>query len=155
MIGNPASVNIGATTDFSGFDIMIYHGFSYPYYANTVPSLIKVGLNSPEKIMAYLMKNRHLAPSHGSIQYFPSEHDYHVIKKVPDMLVSGHLHKCAISSYNGVLLIANSSWEEETENQKKRGNQPDFCKVPMFNLKTRAVKILDFEGKKEGEEVLT
>ena len=71
------------------------------------------------------------------------------------MLVSGHLHKCAISSYNGVLLIANSSWEEETENQKKRGNQPDFCKVPMFNLKTRAVKILDFEGKKEVLEVLT
>jgi DNA polymerase II small subunit len=145
ITGNPAYINIGATSGFSGFDVLTYHGFSYPYYANNIPSLIEGGLNNPEKIMAYLLKNRHLAPTHGSIQYFPTENDQHVIKKVPDIFVSGHLHKCAISSYNGILLISNSSWEEETENQKKRGNQPDFCKVPMFNLKTRAIKILDFE----------
>jgi DNA polymerase II small subunit len=145
MTGNPAYVNIGARNGFPGFDVLTYHGFSYPYYANNIPSLIESGLNSPEKIMTYLLKNRHLAPTHASIQFFPSETDNHVIKKIPDIFVSGHLHKCAISSYNGILLIANSSWEEETENQKKRGNQPDFCKVPMVNLKTRAVKILDFE----------
>jgi len=146
MTGNPSYVNIGARNDFPGFDILLYHGFSYTYYANYVPSLIKTGLNSPERIMAYLLKNRHLAPAYTSTQYFPSEKDYLVIDKVPDIFVSGHLHKCAISSYNGILLISNSSWEEETENQKKRGNQPDFCKVPMINLKTRAIKILDFDG---------
>jgi DNA polymerase II small subunit len=124
---------------------LTYHGFSYPYFANTVPSLVEGGLNSPEKIMKYLLKNRHLAPTHGSIQYFPSEIDGHVIRKIPDIFVSGHLHKCAISTYNGILIISTSSWEEETEYQKKRGNQADFCKVPMFNLKTRAIKILDFE----------
>jgi len=32
-----------------------------------------------------------------------------------------------------------------TPYQEKFGNTPDHCKVPMFNLKTRAVKILDFE----------
>jgi len=149
MTGNPAYVNIGSTERFSGFDVLTYHGFSYPYYANTVPSLIEASaLNNPDKIMTYLLKNRHLAPTHTSIQFFPSESDSHVIKKIPDIMVSGHLHKCAISSYNGILLISNSSWEEETENQKKRGNQPDFCKVPMINLKTRAVKILDFEGER-------
>ena len=145
MTGNPAYVNIGANSGFSGFDILTYHGFSYPYFANNIPSLIEGGVNAPEKIMAYLLKNRHLAPTHGSIQYFPTENDQHVIKKVPDIFVSGHLHKMAITSYNGVLIISNSTWERETENQKKRGNQPDFCKVPMFNLKTRAIKILDFE----------
>ncbi len=149
MTCNPAYVNIGARNGFSGFDVLTYHGFSYPYYANTIPSLIEGGVNSPEKIMAYLLKNRHLAPAHTSIQFFPSETDNHVIKKVPDIFVSGHLHKYAISNYNGVLLIANSTWEKETENQIKRGNKPDFCKVPMVNLKTRAVKILDFEGEKE------
>ena len=145
ITGNPAYINIGATSDFPGFDVLTYHGFSYPYYANNIPSLIEDGLNDPEKIMAYILKNRHLATTHGSIQYLPSDNDGHIIKKVPDIFVSGHLHKCAVSSYNGVILISNSSWEEETENQKKRGNQPDFCKVPMFNLKTRAIKILDFE----------
>jgi DNA polymerase II small subunit len=145
MTGNPAYVNIGSTKDFPGFDILTYHGFSYPYYANTVPSLLEGGVNAPEKIMAYLLKNRHLAPSYSSVQSFPSEKDELVIRKVPDIFVSGHLHKFAISSYNNVLIISNSAWELETENQKKRGNKPDFCKVPMFNLKTGGVKVLDFE----------
>ena len=133
---------------------MLYHGFSYPYYANTVPSLIEEGVNAPEKIMAYLLKSRHLAPTHASIQYFPSEIDNHAIKKIPDVFVSGHLHNCAISSYNGVLLISNSTWEDETEYQRQKGNRrPDFCKVPMLNLKTRAIKVLDFEGDQlKGEE---
>ena len=124
----------------------MYHGFSYFYYASNIPKLIvQDSANSPDKIMTYLLQHRHLAPTHASVQYFPSETDWHAIKKVPDIFVSGHLHKGAISSYNGVLLISNSTWEEETENQRKRGNKPDFCKIPIINLKTRAVKILDFE----------
>ena len=42
-------------------------------------------------------------------------------------------------------MISVSGWEEETEYQKRKGNTPDFCKVPMVNLKTGAIKILDFE----------
>lgn len=145
LTGNPAYVNIGAKRNFVGFDILTYHGFSYTFYANNVPSLIKKGLNAPEKIMAYLLKNRHLAPTHSSLQYLPLEKDGLLIRKVPDIFVSGHTHKCAISSYNNVLLISTASWEEETENQRRKGNQPDFCKVPMLNLKTREIKILDFE----------
>jgi len=149
---NPAYINMGEQENFSGFDILTYHGFSYPFYANNIPSLIKKGLNAPEKIMAYLLKNRHLAPTHASIQYFPFEKDGLLIKKVPDIFVSGHTHKCAVSSYNNVLLISTSSWEEETENQRRKGNQPDFCKVPMFNLKTREIKILDFEDNNRNKE---
>ncbi len=145
LTGNPTYVNIGAKKNFSGFDILTYHGFSYFFYVNSIPSLIEKGLNAPEKVMAYLLKNRHLAPTHTSVQYFPFEKDDLLIKKVPDIFVSGHTHKCAISSYNNVLLISTSSWEEETEYQRRKGNQPDFCKVPMFNLKTREIKILDFE----------
>ena len=145
LTGNPAYANIGAKKNFLGFDILTYHGFSYIFYANNIPSLIKKGLNAPEKIMTYLLKNRHLAPTHTSAQHFPSEKDGLLIKKVPDIFVSAHAHKCAVSSYNNILLISTSSWEEETENQRRKGNQPDFCKVPMFNLKTREVKILDFE----------
>lgn len=149
---NPAYVNIGATKDFIGFDVLTYHGVSYYYYANSVPSLMEKGLNAPEKIMEYLLKNRHLAPSYSSTQYFPFEIDDLVIKKIPDIIVSGHTHKCAISSYNGTLLISSGTWEEETEYQKRKGNKPDFCKVPMFNLKTRAIKILDFDdGQRENK----
>ena len=153
LTGNPAYVNIGTKRNFSGFDILTYHGVSYYYYANSVPSLVEHGLNSPDKVMAYLLKNRHLAPTYSSIQYFPFEKDDLLIRKIPDIIVSGHTHKCAISSYNGTLLISAGTWEEETEYQRRKGNRPDFCKVPMFNLKTRAVKILDFDDRKKEEMI--
>jgi DNA polymerase II small subunit len=153
LTGNPSYVNIGSKDDFSGFDILTYHGFSFPYYANTVSKLIKEdALNFPDKIMTYLLKNRHLAPSHSSVQYYPSEEDGLMIKKIPDIFVSGHTHKSAVSYYNNILMVSISSWEGKTPYQEKMGNEPDFCKIPMFNLKTRTIKILDFEEEKKGEE---
>ena len=146
LTGNPARINIGSKKDFSGFDVLTYHGFSFPFYANNISKLmLKRAMNTPEKIMKYLLKNRHLAPTHGSTQYFPLEDDALAIKKTPDIFVSAHTHKSAVSYYNNVLVISTSCWESMTPYQEKFGNKPDHCKVPMFNLKTRAVKILDFE----------
>ena len=153
LTGNPSYVNIGAKKNFEGFDVLTYHGFSLPFYANTVPSLVEKSLNEPDKIMSYLLKNRHLAPTYSSVQTYPSEKDNLVIKKIPDIFVSGHTHKCAVSYYNGILVVSGSGWEEETEFQKRKGNKPDFCKVPMFNLKTRAVKILDFDIQDRSEKL--
>ena len=146
MATNPCWVNMGAKPGFSGVDVLVYHGFSYPYYADNIPSLIQANaINSPDKIMAYLLKNRHLAPTHSSTQYYPFEDDPLVIDKIPDIFVSGHTHKCAVSFYNNTLVISGAAWESKTEFQEKMGNEPDFCKVPIYNLKTGGVKILDFE----------
>jgi len=143
---NPALINIGAKTGFSGFDVLTYHGYSFHYYSNNIESLIKDNaIHTPEKIMAYLLKNRHLAPTHASTLYYPHEEDPLLIKKVPDIFVAGHSHKSGISYYNNILTISSSTWESMTPFQEKMGNKPDFCKVPMLNLKTRAIKILDFE----------
>ena len=147
---NPCLLNFGAHEDFAGFDVLTYHGFSYPYYAGAIPELIKKkAMNSPEEIMKYLLKHRHLAPTHGSTQYYPHKEDPLIIKNVPDIFVSGHTHKCGISYYNNILIVSTSCWEAMTPYQEKFGNEPDHCKVPMLNLKTRAVKILDFEEKQE------
>jgi len=143
---NPAEVNIGAQENFSGFDILSYHGFSFPYYAGNVSSLMKKrAMNCPEEIMKYLLKNSHLAPTHASVQYFPLKQDALTIRKSPDIFVSAHTHKSGVSYYNNILVVSVSCWEEMTPYQEKFGNKPDHCKVPMFNLKTREVKILDFE----------
>jgi DNA polymerase II small subunit len=143
---NPSYLKIGEKTNFSGFTVLTYHGFSYPYYASSIPSLIqKKAMNCPEEIMKYLLKNRHMAPTHSSTQYFPLEKDGLLIREVPDIFVSAHTHKCGVAYYNNVLVISISCWEEMTPYQEKFGNIPDHCKVPMFNLKTRKVKILDFE----------
>ena len=145
---NPSEINIGARGCFLGFNVLTYHGFSFPFYANNVPKLmLQRAMNQPEEIMKYLLKNRHLAPTHTSVQYFPHEEDVHVIKNIPDIFVSAHTHKSGVSYYNNILLISTSCWEAMTPYQEKFGNTPDHCKVPVFNLKTRAVKILNFEEK--------
>lgn len=143
---NPATINISAKGIFPGFNVLIYHGYSFHYYANEIEYLMKAkAAHKPEMIMSYLLKNRHLAPTHASTLYYPHEDDPLLIRQVPDIFVSGHTHKSAVSYYNNVLLISSSSWESMTGFQEKMGNEPDFCKVPMLNLKTRSVKILDFE----------
>jgi DNA polymerase II small subunit len=150
---NPCYVNIGERPTFLGFTVLTYHGFSYPYYANNIPSLIqKRAMNCPEEIMKYLLKNRHLAPTHASTQYYPLEKDGLFIREIPDIFVSAHTHKCGVAYYNNILVVSISCWEEMTPYQEKFGNIPDHCKVPMFNLKTRKVKILDFEDLGEGSK---
>lgn len=144
---NPSLVNIGSVPGFSGFNVLLYHGFSFFYYADNIPSLIKQkAAHAPELIMTYLLKNRHLCPTHSSTQYFPSEKDSHLIRDVPDIFLAGHTHKSGITYYNNILVVSVSSWESFTAYQEKRGAIPDFCKVPLFNLKTGAIKILDFEN---------
>ncbi|MEJ2267754.1 MAG: metallophosphoesterase [Nanoarchaeota archaeon] len=143
---NPALVNIGAKGNFEGFNVLTYHGFSFTYYAGNIPKLLqKRAMNCPEEIMKYLLINRHLAPTHASVQFFPLEDDALIIKKVPDIFVAAHTHKSGVSSYNNTLIISTSCWEEMTPYQEKFGNKPDHCKVPMLNLKKGVVKILDFE----------
>lgn len=143
---NPAEINIGSGNGFEGFNVLAYHGFSYFYYADNIFRLMKAkAAHNPELLFEYVLKNRHLAPTHASTQYFPGNKDIHFIKNIPDIILSGHIHKSSVSYYGNVLCISVSSWEAMTAYMEKVGSKPDFCKVPMFNLKTRAVKILDFE----------
>ena len=57
-----------------------------------------------------------------------------------------------MSSYNGVLIIANSCWQARTPFEEKIGNEPDPAKVPVLNLKTRELKIYDFRDESEVDE---
>ncbi len=147
LTGNPAMVNIGSRAGFDGFKVLLYHGFSYPYYADTVPKFVEIGkvMNKPTLIMQHLLMHRHLAPDHKSVQSAPLEEDGLLIKETPDIFVSGHTHKLELNYYNNILLISAATWEEQNKYQERFGNEPDFCKVPSLNLKTGKVKILDFE----------
>lgn len=154
LTGNPAQVSIGAQNGFSGFDVAVYHGFSYFYYISNIWPLIQANAaHSPELVMKFLLKHRHFAPTHSSTQYFPAPKDPLLIRNIPDIFVSGHTHKSAITYHNNILVVSVSAWEKMTPYEEKQGADPDYCKVPMFNLKTGAVKILDFEDyEEEGDE---
>ena len=94
-----------------------------------------------------------MAPSHGDMIYIPdSKSDPMLIKEVPDIITTGDLHKMDIDKYNGILIISNSCWQLMTAFEEKVGNKPDYCKVPLLNLKTGSIKILDFFDAESKEE---
>ncbi|HLC97007.1 MAG TPA: DNA-directed DNA polymerase II small subunit [Candidatus Nanoarchaeia archaeon] len=146
LVSNPAVVNIGSKGEFPGFDVLLYHGYSFDYYVANVGSIRNQGgYNRADLIMRFLLKRRHLAPTYTSTQYVPdSEKDALVIKHVPDFFVTGHVHKSVAASYRNVTLICGSCWQSKTDFQERVGHNPEPSRVPIVNLKTREVKILRF-----------
>src|SRR3989338_2233872 len=146
LVSNPCFVNIHQSKDFEGFNILMYHGGSFHYYIDNIPALrINRARDNPGQVLRLLLQKRHLAPAHHASVYLPTtDVDNLIIHKVPDILVSGDMHRSDLSDYNGVKIINCSCWESKTDFQEKTGNNPDFCKVPLYSLKTREVKMLDF-----------
>ncbi|MBU4501282.1 MAG: metallophosphoesterase, partial [Nanoarchaeota archaeon] len=146
MVTNPSMVTIDSSKDFPGFDILLYHGYSFDYYVNNVDTIrTNGGYDRADLIMKFLLQKRHLAPSHGSTLYIPDVRDDPlIIKKIPDFFVTGHIHKANIGSYNNITTICCSCWQSKTSFQEKVGHNPEPSRVPIVNLKTREVKMLKF-----------
>ncbi|MEM3373779.1 MAG: metallophosphoesterase [Candidatus Woesearchaeota archaeon] len=146
FVSSPSLVKIAKDSSFSGFDVLVYHGFSFPYYADAIePLRIKGGLENTENILHFLLRKRHLAPTHGSTQYqLGYDEDPLVIKKVPDFFVSGHVHRASVKNYRNVILLNCGCWVTQTEYQEKRGLVPMPAKAIYVDLSTRETKILDF-----------
>jgi len=150
-LSNPCLVNIGAYEGFEGFKILLYHGYSIPYYAENVESIRKGGkLQKIDSIMKFLLQKRHLAPSHTSNLYVPHhKQDPLFIDDIPDFFVTGHIHKIMLSSYRNVTMIAGGCWIDRTVDQERRGIIPEPNKIVLVNLKDRNIKILNFEDERE------
>ncbi len=145
LVSNPAMVNIDRTENFSGFDVLLYHGYSFDYYIANVESIrTKGGYDRADLVMKFLLQRRHLAPAHSSTLYLPDSFDNLVISRVPDIFVTGHIHKASVSSYKHTTLISSSCWQSKTSFQERMGHHPQPARVPVVNLKTREVKILKF-----------
>lgn len=146
MVTNPSLVNIHASKDFDGFNILLYHGFSMPYYAEEVSSIrVAGGQSRADLIMKFFLERRHFAPTHTSNRYIPDpEQDPLVIDKVPDFLITGHIHRASSINYKGVTCLNCSCWASQTEEEARRGLDPEPSKVILVNLKTREIKILNF-----------
>ncbi|MFC1691555.1 DNA-directed DNA polymerase II small subunit [Nanoarchaeota archaeon] len=146
MVTNPSMVNINAVEGFSGFDVLLYHGYSFDWYVANVDSIRNSGgYDRADLIMRFMLQRRHLAPAYTSTLYVPDiRDDYLVINKIPDIFVTGHIHKCAVSHYKNITTISGSCWQSTTPFQEKVGHNPEPGRVPLVNLKTREVKIMKF-----------
>lgn len=154
IVSNPAYVNIGAKEEFPGFDLLLYHGGSLIYYSENVPTIREAGgQKRSDLIMKFLLQRRHLAPTHKSTLYLPdSEEDFLLIDRVPDFFITGHIHRSSVANYRNVTMINASCWTETTDDQIKRGLEPLPARLPIVNLKTRDVKIMNFMTKKNKEK---
>ena len=146
LTSNPATVNIHSSSNFPGFDVLLYHGYSFDFYVTEVESIRNNGgYDRADLLMKFLLQKRHLAPSYTSTLYVPDiKSDFLVVDKVPDFFVSGHIHKAAASNYKCVTLISGSCWQGKTAYQEKVGHNPEPSRVPLVNLQTRQMKILKF-----------
>lgn len=147
LVSNPSLIEIG-----EGFKILVYHGASMHGIIEQIPNLrLNYGHDAPTMVTKEMLKRRHLAPMHGLCDYIPNgKKDPLLIDVIPDIVATGDQHRSEVSVYNNILLIASSCWQSKTPFEEKVGNNPDPCKVPIFNMKTREVKIFDFSD--EGGE---
>jgi DNA polymerase II small subunit len=147
MVTNPSIVNIESSPTFDGFNVLLYHGYSFAYYGDNVGSIRSAGGNTrADLIMKYILQRRHLAPAHGSNLYIPdSEEDPLIIDKIPDFFVTGHIHRMAEASYRNVSMIGCGCWIGQSAFQEKIGLVPEPSKINLVNLQTREMRIINFK----------
>jgi DNA polymerase II small subunit len=148
IVTNPGMVKIHEKEDFSGFDVLLYHGYSFDYYVQEVKTIRENGkYKNPEQIMKFLLRRRHLSPTHGFNPYIPdTDDDPLVIANLPDFFITGHIHYASASTYRNITMICGSCWQGKTPFQEKLGHEPEPCRVPLVNLQTRAIKMLRFDN---------
>ena len=136
-VGSPCLINI------HGINVLMDHGRSLDDIIAAVP-----GMNHehPEKSMRLLLQGRHIAPVYGGkTMLSPENRDYLVIDKVPDILHMGHVHVLGYCNYRGVIVVNSGGWQEQTDYMEKLGLMPTPGKVPIINLMTMEITVLDFK----------
>lgn len=135
-LGNPARIQI------QGVHFLIYHGRSLDDVVATVPGIT---FQTPDKAMEHLLKCRHLAPEYGKrTSIVPEREDRLVIRNVPDVFHSGHLHVLRHRDYRGTAIVNSGAWQSQTDYQRKMGLVPTPGILPIINLQTLQVSQIDF-----------
>ncbi|MFP4001251.1 MAG: DNA-directed DNA polymerase II small subunit [Candidatus Natronoplasma sp.] len=134
--GNPSSI------DLEGLKILMYHGNSINDLSDMLPQVTQ---EEPTTALKEMLKRRHLVPVYGKkTSIAPEKEDYLAIEEVPDVFVTGHIHRNGVDEYHGTILINASTWQEQTEYQKMRDIQPEPAKVTVLDPKTNKVSIREF-----------
>jgi len=138
LVGSPAWVGM------HGVDTLIYHGTSMD---SLVSSSSNLSYNAPEIVQMEYLKKRHLNPTYGKKgQTAPEMKDFMVIDEVPDILHCGHVHKNGYSVYRNVRIINSGTWQAQTDYQVQQGHIPTPCKVPIMNLRSMDLKVVNFSA---------
>jgi len=135
-LSNPCTVSL------HGVEVLMFHGRSLDDIIGAVPGIEH---QHPEKAMRLLIQCRHLAPIYGGkTTLSPESRDYLVINRIPDIFHAGHIHVYGACNHRGVLIVNSGGWQEQTDYMAKLGLVPTPGIVPVVNLQTLEVKVLNF-----------
>ncbi|MFB6216243.1 MAG: metallophosphoesterase, partial [Candidatus Aenigmatarchaeota archaeon] len=143
LVQNPQSVRLHGI-ESKGIVNLMYHGYSFDGHADQLQNLRQVAYEEPHHVMIDLLKRRHLAPTYGTNSLSPEGEDHMAISHEPDVFVSGHFHSHSNESYKGVNVINSSTFQAQTDFQKRVGHQPDPGKVTLVDYKTRNTEVKQF-----------
>ncbi|HEX3013220.1 MAG TPA: DNA-directed DNA polymerase II small subunit [Methanobacterium sp.] len=125
FVSNPGVVSL------DGINTLIYHGRSFDDMAMSVKGFSH---QQTDLIMKELIEKRHLAPIYGERTPLASEYEDHlVIKEVPDIFHTGHVHINAYKRHKGIHLINSGTFQSQTEFQKIYNIVPTCAEVPVIH----------------------
>lgn len=126
FLPNPAFFSI------HGVHVAGYHGKSI----DDLVTLFKdVTYEDPIEGMKEMLRFRHFSPAYGMRnQISPEERDMLIIEDIPDIFVSGHVHRFGMDNYKGVQLIEGSAWQSQTPFQKMMNLKPQPGRMGVVDL---------------------
>lgn len=136
VAGNPAWVKIHEV------EVLVYHGRSLDSVLASIP-----GFNASrvDEAMEILLRARHLSPIYNdSSPIIPASTDTLVIDDIPDIFHAGHVHVERQRYYRGIVIVNSGTWQAQTSYQRLNGITPTPAIIPIIDLSTLNVKLLDF-----------
>ncbi|MBR9707460.1 MAG: hypothetical protein GOV15_03420 [Candidatus Diapherotrites archaeon] len=144
---NVYSLGSPGWVDLHNVSFCLYHGYTLDPLISVVKDL---SYEHPEEAMTEYLKKRHLMPRYGKTDrgaralLFPEKEDMLVIDKVPDVLVSGHVHRNGYNQYKSTLVINPGTWQGITAFMAKQGHVATPGIVPTINLKNFGISETKF-----------
>src|SRR6266852_4965380 len=137
-LGDPAEVRL------EGVDFLLFHGTSLMDILSSAPGF---DYQRPVEVMEYQLRARHLAPEYGkSTPIGPEMEDWLVVERVPDVFQSGHIHVPGSGVYRGTTIVNSGAWQGQTDYQKRMGLVPQPGLLPVVNLQSLQVRMMDFRS---------
>jgi len=115
-IGNPSFVKT------HNVSTLIFHGDSILDMNMLIP-----GMENTKSVetMKEFLKCRHLAPVYGKkTQLAPTNKDWLVIDKIPDIFHTGHIHINDMGTYNNIILANSGCFQSQTDFMNSLGIHP-------------------------------
>jgi len=137
-LGNPSLIQTHKV------NTLVYHGESI----HDMNMLIHdFNINKPTETMKELLISRHLAPIFGEkTQIAPTDKDWLIIDKIPDIFHTGHVHINGFDRYRHVSLVNSGCFQAQTDFMKSFGINPTPGIVPIIELDSLSFYPLDIKN---------